>query len=313
MNNYYEIFKRNFPFVVRDKEKALEIINNPENKFIDVYDDEGNIIGTSIIYKDTILMLCVDKDYRNKGIGTKLLNDSESYILDNGYNEVKVGVGDNQDIYLMPGIPMATKPFDQVLKEDDIYKEVTNEGYDFFSKRGYFHSWTDANCFDMRVLLEDAIIPDESIGDTIDGITYRFATIDDIPSIIKCTDDAWPEFSPFYEEEIIYDEKSPKKVLIATKDNDVCGTLMICIETEGKDLGSVGCTSVANAYRGKHIAVNMVKLGTKYLKSLGLKNGFLGYTYSPLDRMYGHAGYKICVYYDMAHKSLDKVMKMTKI
>ena len=301
MNKYYEIFRRNFPYIVRDENEALKIINNPENKFFDYCDESGNLVGTSMVHKNTIMMLCVDKEYRNIGVGSSLLNRSEDYISNTGYDSVNVGVGDN---YLMPGIPMATKPYDEVLKEDCIYSNVNNDSYEFFKRRGYKHSWEDANCFDMRADLNSVDFPKESIGDTIDGITYRFATVEDIPKIIECTDDAEQSFSKFYKEERYYDKDSNQRVLIATKNNEVCGTLMICIETEGKGLGSVGCTAVSHKYRGKHIGVNMVVLGTKYLKSLGLKNGYLGYTYSGLDKMYGYAGYKICIYYAMAKKEL---------
>ena len=302
MNKYYEIFKRNFPYVVRNKNKALSIINNPKNKFIDVYNDNGRLVGTSIINKNTILMLCVDKEYRNQGIGTRLLNDSEEHVLNCGYESISVGLGDD---YLMPGIPMATKPYNETLNEDKIYDNLSNESYSFFSKRGYKHSWNDANCFDMRADLEKIKFPSESIGDTIDGITYRFATVIDIPKIIECTDDAHQQFSQYYENKKLYNENSNERVLIATKDDQVCGTLIIGIETEEIGVGSVGCTAVSHKYRGKHIGVNMVVLGTKYLKLLGLKNGYLGYTYSGLDKMYGYAGYKICIYYAMAQKQLE--------
>ena len=301
MNKYYEMFRRNFPFIVRNEEEALSIINNPENKIIEVNDND-KLIGVSIINKNTILMLCVDKEYRQRGIGEKLLNDSENYILGNGFDKVSIGVGDN---YLMPGIPMATKPYEEVLKEDKIYPDVNNDAYNFFYKRGYIHSWEDANCFDMRSDLDNLSFPNESIGDTIDGITYRFANSSDIPKILECTDDAEKSFSKYYKNEKLYDEESKQVVLIATCNNEVCGTLIISIETEAPGLGSVGCTTVSHKYRGKHIGVNMVVLGTKYLKSLGLKNGYLGYTYSGLDKMYGYAGYKICVYYAMAQKQLN--------
>lgn len=46
----------------------------------------------------------------------------------------------------------------------------------------------------------------------------------------------------------------------------------------------------------------MVTIGTKYLKDSGMKEAYLGYTYSGLDHMYGYAGYKICIYYMMAKK-----------
>lgn len=200
---------------------------------------------------------------------------------------------------------MATKPYDELLKEEKIYHNVNDQAFHFFCKRGYTHSWKEANCFDMRVDLDDFDFPKGSIGDTIDGITYRFAKIDDIPEIMQCTNDAEEEFTQYYQSENLYHEDAKQKVLIATNNNEVCGTLIISNGTEEKGLGSVGCTTVSHRYRGKHIGVNMVIFGTKYLKSLGLKHGYLGYTYSGLDKMYGYAGYQICVYYGMAQKTIS--------
>jgi len=303
VNKYYEIFKRNFPFVVRAEDEALAIINNFENKIFEEYDGDS-LIACSIVHKNTILLLCVDDNYRNKGIGSKLLTKSEEFIKSSGYNSVNVGVGDN---YLMPGVPMATKAYTEVLNEENIYNNVNDQAYLFFLKRGYFHSWNNANCFDMRADLENYIFPNINIGDTIDGIYYRFASINDIPSIIKCTIDAEESFSKYYQNKILYEEDSKQKVLVAIKNNEICGTLMVSIETEGEGLGSVGCKNVMHKFRDKHIGVNMVIMGTKYLKSRGLKNAFLGYTYSGLDKMYGYAGYRICIYYFMAQKKLNPI------
>ena len=61
MNKYYNFFRRNFPYIVRDEREALKIINNPENKVIEVNKD-GKLIGVSIIHKNTILMLCVAEE-----------------------------------------------------------------------------------------------------------------------------------------------------------------------------------------------------------------------------------------------------------
>ena len=49
---------------------------------------------------------------------------------------------------------------------------------------------------------------------------------------------------------------------------------------------------------------NMVKLGTKYLKDVGLKNASLSYTYSGLDVLYGASGYEISTYYFMGEKKI---------
>ena len=37
-----------------------------------------------IVNKNTIIILVVDKDYRNQGVGTKLLEKCEKTIIDNG-------------------------------------------------------------------------------------------------------------------------------------------------------------------------------------------------------------------------------------
>ena len=299
-NELFDIFKRNFPFILREDSIVLELLSDPKNKIFEKRNEEGKLIGVSVTNKKTIYLMCVDKKYRNQGIGTELLNESEKYVLENGYDNIKVGAGDR---YLMPGIPTSIKPFVEKISPDKIYDDVTNEASSFFEKRGYIHSWKDSNCFDMRADLETVEFSEISIGDTVNGIHYRWATVEDISKVIECTDDAEQNFSQYYKDETIY-KNGKHRVLIGTCNGDVCGTLIVSIETEGRGIGSVGCTTVAHQYRGKHIGVNIVILGTKYLKELGLKNGYLGYTYSGLDRMYGYAGYKICIYYNMATKDL---------
>lgn len=302
IQEYYEIFKRNFPYIVREYNKVIEILSYPNNKIIEKRDNKGQLIGISVINKNTIFMLCVDLEYRKRGIGTELLKESEEYIKSKGYDSVTIGVGDE---YIMPGIPVRTKPYEEDLNNDVIYSEVNDDASKFFLKHGYSHSWKDCNCFDMRADLSNVKFPEYSIGDTVDGITYRWAKIEDIPLIKICTDDAHKEFTQYYMNENLYNEENNQRVLVAEYNDEICGTLIVSKETEGKGLGSVGCTAVAHKFRGKHIAVNMVVLGTKYLKEIGLNNGFLGYTYSGLDKLYGHAGYKICIYYNMAMKKLD--------
>ena len=82
------------------------------------------------------------------------------------------------------------------------------------------------------------------------------------------------------------------------------GTLIVSIETEGKDLGSVGCTCVSFSETHQGIGTNMVRLGTKYLKDIGLQNACLSYTYTGLDKLYGASGYEISTYYFMGEKKL---------
>ena len=302
-HDLYEMFKKNFPFIVRENITALNLLSDPDNKVIEKRNEYGELIGVSVINKNTIYMLCVNKEYRHKGIGTQLLKKSEDYVLSEKYDEVKIGAGDS---YLMPGIPMKTKPYNEKLNEDKIYSNVTDDANDFFTKRGYIHSWKNSNCFDMRSDYSQVNFPDLKIGDTINGIKYRWATKNDIPSIIECTDDAFQSFSKYYKDESIYGINDKKRVLIALDNNEVCGALIVRKdEANEQGLGSISCTTVKKNHQRKHIGTNLVILGNKLLKDEGIKEGFLGYTYSGLDKLYGYAGYKICIYYNMAQKRLN--------
>lgn len=104
----------------------------------------------------------------------------------------------------------------------------------------------------------------------------------------------------------IIEERNENRELIAADKNEVCGTLIVSRETEAEDVGSVGCTTTKTSRRHQGIATNLVKIGTKYLKDSGLKTGYLGYTYTGLDKLYGASGYQITNRYMMAVKRLTK-------
>ena len=106
----------------------------------------------------------------------------------------------------------------------------------------------------------------------------------------------------YYRDNALYQEGEGARVLIAVFRDEVAGALIVGAEDIEKGLGSVGCVAVRKGWRGRHIAVNLVTIGTKYLKDSGFREAYLSYTYSGLDRMYGYAGYKICTYFMMAEK-----------
>lgn len=65
MEELLEIYRRNFPSNIRDEETVKKILSNPDNYVIEKRVN-NNLIGISIINKNTILILCVDKEYRKK-------------------------------------------------------------------------------------------------------------------------------------------------------------------------------------------------------------------------------------------------------
>lgn len=305
MKEYYKMFKELFPYINREEGKHFEIICNENNEFFEERTEDNKLVGFAIVNMNTILLLIVDKDYRNQGIGTRLLDKCEQNIISKGYDKVVLGVGFD---YLMPGVPTSEKYTDSCHEKLDPL--VNDNASSFFEKRGYYHSWGECNCFDMKMSLIKFVRNENSIGDTINGIYYRWATINDINDIIECSDDACQyqdeKFSKYYRNEKLYDENNNQRVLVAVKNNKVVGTLIVSIETEGKDLGCVGCTCVSFKETHQKIGTNMVRLGTKYLKDIGLDNASLSYTYTGLDKLYGDSGYEISTYYFMGEKKLKK-------
>ena len=142
------------------------------------------------------------------------------------------------------------------------------------------------------------------LGGTTDGITYRFAAKSDLPQICECAADAEKNFVKYYREEKHYTENTNVPVIIALDKTEVAGALIVSIENEGKGIGSVGCTATKHSHRGKGIATNMICLGTKHLKDLGLSKAFLGYTYTGILNMYSRAGYQVCTEYYMGEKAV---------
>lgn len=282
-NTLYELFRRNFPDTVRAESTARRLLSAPENQIFTETRD-GRIVGAAVLHKSNLLMLAVDAAYRRQGIGTRLLAAAEDAARATGYETMSVGAGEG---YLTPGVP----------SDVPVKRGALTEAAAFFDKRGFYHSYGDGQCFDMDMNLADFNAEPET-----GGITYRFATAEDLPGIHACTDDAHKSFTKYYTAEKCGGGTS--RALIALDGEEVVGTLIVNFGGEAENLGSVGCTSVKHSHRGRRIGVNLTILGTKALRDAGMARAFLGYTYSGLDRMYGYAGYGICKWYYMAKKGL---------
>ena len=70
----YELFRKTLPYVIRDEGTVLRILGNPENTTIAERNPENQLVGVSVIHKNTILLLCVEDAYRSQGIGPGFWN-----------------------------------------------------------------------------------------------------------------------------------------------------------------------------------------------------------------------------------------------
>lgn len=283
INEIYELYRKTLPDIIRSEETVRKILSDTDNRIIS-FQDGNKLVGVSVINKNAIYLLCVDKNFQNRGIGKKLLKQSEEQIAAHDFSKVVIGAGKD---YIMPGIPM------------------NNGAHNFFKKHGYSHAWGDCGCFDMSQSLADFAGCEHNIGDNINGITYRWADIGDFDKTINCAKDAKESFVEYYQDKRLYEKGNKITVLVAEKDNEILGSLHVCIETEQKGYGSVGCTTTMHKHRGKGIATNMVMLGTKHLKDINLKHAFLSYTYTYILGIYAKAGYKVCMEYFMGEKALE--------
>jgi GNAT superfamily N-acetyltransferase len=288
IDDIYKLFRETLPDIIRDGETVLSILGEEGNHIIERRKN-GKLNGVSVINENTIYLLCVEKSSQNQGVGTELLKRSEEHIASNGFNKVILGLKDD---YIMPGAPMKNS------------MNGVRAAFHFFVKHGYRHSWGDTGCIDLDQRLEDFSYNEHKIGDTINGIIYRWANIGDIAKVLECTADAEQEFIKYYDDKELYTQDSNTSVLIAEKDNKVLGTLIVSIDAGYEGMGSLACIATVPVQRGKGIAANMMMLGTRYLKDMGLIKSHLSYTYTDIVNIYHRAGYKICMEYFMGEKQL---------
>ncbi len=292
----YDLFKRNFGYLHTDESTAKKLLSNPENKIFTRCDRNGNFIAASVVYKNVIIMLCVDACHRNHGIGSALLDLSEDYIKASGFKNVVFGVG--AEDYLAPGVPTFTKPIDDHVADGNLWQGLDNYACEFLAKRGYVHA-NKANIFDMDMEITEDTAFSVCVGDTCDGVTYRFASCSDKQGVIDCCKAGAEYFTGFYENDELY-LLGDERVFVAEENGKIIGNLLVSTYDE---TGTIGCVTVAPEARGKKVGSRMSIAATSYIKEKGLMRAFLSYTYSGLDRMYGAAGYGVCVYYYMAQKN----------
>ena len=127
----FEIYQRNFPFIERNEDTVRWILGNADNRVIEERNALGRLIGAAVVNQNALLLLCVDAEYRNRGIGTGLLEGAEQAVRDSGFGTIAVGAGFD---YITPGVPTSRSRFDS--ENEELYPELDRAADDFFTKRG---------------------------------------------------------------------------------------------------------------------------------------------------------------------------------
>lgn len=321
-----ELFRRNFGWAVRSDEAVEAALGHPANVVLE-WRERGRLMGAAVMRRNTVLMLCVDERARRQGIGSALLARCEALLREQGYAEVSVGAGDD---YLLPGVPSILPcgpdcSESQVAAQDEPHAKQDREARaptgsepqgaadaarQFFVRRGYRHAWGECECFDMcaefgrqscadGATLDGAADSDEAPA----GVELRWAEARDRAATLECARAAHAPFERYYEPAQLY-VPGARRALLAVEAARVVGVLIAGCGEAAAGVGGIACVAVVPERRGRGIARALVCAATGALRRAGMARGFIGYTYSGLEQLYGAAGYRISMRYFMACKPL---------
>lgn len=298
-DRHIEIIKECLPYLEINKWQLRRLDDNKCKYF--EYCDNDKLVGFSVVRDSMILFIGVIKDYRCKGIGSSLLKQSEEYIKEKGYKNVRLAG-------LTIGVPTNRSEFGYTYDLNSLYKELDDKAHTFFKNKGYVSSWIDEDPFDMEMDFKDKddVLDKYHIDMEINSYFYRRAKREELEKVKESVGSASKEFVKFYDSEYYFENDDAIILECVDKDCNIAGALLVSTHNKDKGVGSIGCMAVSPKYRHQGIATNLSLIGTSYLKSLGLKKAFLSFTHSGLERIYEKAGYRINIIYFMGIKNLLK-------
>ena len=278
MDDVYNLYCRCFPDLRVKYDNFLDKLDYRNTKKISVIED-GKLAGVSLVSGNAVLLLCVDEMFRNKGHGTKLLQQSEDMIISSGHDSIILGKGSS---YLFQGVPF--------FSDRGICR--------FFEKRGYS---ADGESVDMTMELKDFFIDRVQIPDCPENIVFRYVkdTEQEKLQLLRAVNLIDPDWCRYY-------ENTRDFVLAAEEEGELIGAAIIsrsgapfCPEGS-QTTGEIGCVGVVPKARKKGIGLRLVAIGTDELKKMGSQTAYIGYTH--LEDWYASLGYKPFMRFWMGQK-----------
>lgn len=276
----YELFSKSFPQLSVGKEVFFRLLK-PENCQIIPYAEDGILAGCSVVWDNCIRLLCVLPDFRGKGIGSRLLSESEKLIAENGFDRAVLG-GHDSGLFIGEVVPAERQG------------EMTET---FFSRRGY---GAEEECIEMKMSLGAFDFEKLDIPPCSDGVSFGYIGKEEETELRKtvgAVDPDWVQYFTF---------ESP--VFAAKLDGRIVGFCIIdenvdtVISSGSNNVGSVGCVGVAPEMRKKGVGLAMVSEAVRNIQRDGCTDAFIHYTY--LDKWYGRLGFRTFLRYRFSEKKL---------
>ncbi len=265
--NYYELYKACFPDYPLSFEDFCSMTDIEASAAVIEEKDGERLTGFAIIGKNNISVIAVDKAYRNKGIGSRLLKRAEKILLEKCVEKISLGCGTNS---IFQGVPM----------DND-----NEDASEFFRKRGYEESHItynmDIDTADFEYAALDIPKPR--------NIEYRFATESDKEELLKAVEQVATDWVELYRE-------CNDEVLLAICDGEIAGFEMLneydgIFTKNAKKHGCIGCVGTVPKFRKRGIGLDMTARSVQILKDRGCDKVQL--LYLVLDKWYGKLGFYI--------------------
>lgn len=284
-----ELMKRNLSniyesasYVVYDEREIVGFIISK------IWEDQFEIPG----YSETgwISLILVDFNYRNQGIGTKLLNLAEKKFKEDGKSSINLG---KDYLNFFPGLPVDLK-----------------NSADWFVKRGFSRSY---DTFDLIKNIKGQSLNKLPLKN--ENIEYRIANINDKDDLLVFIRKNWS--GRWFKEAIDYFKNggSGKEYVIGLDNQKICAFAKIGYPNTSINLisysltwrnrfdalGGIGPLGVDSSYRRQNIGYDIVSFANNILLDNNVTNIIIDWT--GLVDFYRRMGFEVFKsYYYMSKK-----------
>jgi ribosomal protein S18 acetylase RimI-like enzyme len=267
MKNIFELYNKNLPAYQMREDDWCSWLKPELAEIKYVYDNE-KLAGFSLIHGGSIVLLCVDEQFRGRGFGSRLLRESEDFIKSKGMNKVTLGCGARY--YILQGVPNENP-------------EVVR----FFKKHGYEAEWTSVN---MTIKLAEFDLNKLEIPPLPENISFRFAEDADKPALLAAVEDADSDYGGSNWVSIFKDCDDP--VMLAVRGEEILGFQILTTESVFvENGGDIACVGVIHSARKLGIGRHMVARGMQWLKEQGCE--FIELRYVELVDWYNKLGFYV--------------------